>query len=93
MARAQRGQAAVAGDRVQPRLELDRLVARDKIAVCRHERLLDGVLGLDLRPEHVAAEREDAAVVAVVDGLERRFVATPDLSDQTLIGERRKQPG
>ena len=89
--RPQRGQAAVAGDGVQPRLELDRLVARDEIAVCGHEGLLDCVLGLDLRPEHVPAEREDAAVVAVVDGLERRFVATPDLSDETLIGERREQ--
>ena len=56
LAGAQDGQAAVAGDGVEPRLELDRLVAADEVAVGGDERVLDGVLGL-LAPSRACAGR------------------------------------
>jgi hypothetical protein len=35
----------------------------------------------------VAAEREDAAVVAVIDDLERVVIAAPHLLDKSLVPE------
>jgi hypothetical protein len=54
--------------------------------------VLHGVLRLLLGGEHVPAERQDRAVVAVVDDLERDLVAAPDLVDQALVAERREHP-
>ena len=69
---AQDGQAAVARDRVQPRLERDRRRAvTGQRPVGGREGVLEGVLGLLLAREQVPAEREQPAVMAVVDGLER----------------------
>ncbi len=89
---AQDGEAAVAGDRVEPRAQLDALVRADELAVGRHERVLDGVLGLLEGADHVAAEREDAAMVAVVDGLERRLGAGTDELDEAIVGGEAEQP-
>ena len=85
-------EAAVARDRVEPGLEPDRLAARGEVAVGGYEGLLDSVLGLLLGAEHVAAEREQPAVVAVVDHLECGFVPAPDLVDQALVGEKPGEP-
>jgi hypothetical protein len=85
--RAEHRQAAVARDRVQPGLELDLAVVGEQARVGRGEGVLDSVLGLVARAEHVAAEGEDAAVVAVVGHLERDLVAAPDLLDQSLVAE------
>ena len=52
------------------------------------EGLLERVLGLVARAEHVAAEGEDAGVVAVVEHLERGLVPAPELLDQPLVAER-----
>ena len=56
LAGAQDGEAAVAGDGVEPRLELDRLVAADEVAMGGDEGVLDGVLGL-LAPSRACAGR------------------------------------
>jgi hypothetical protein len=53
--------------------------------------VLDGVLRLLVRAEHVAAEAEDAAVVAVEDDLEGGLVAAPDPFDESLVGQPRQQ--
>ena len=80
--RAQDAEAAVAGDRVEPRLQLDRLPAAPEAVEGRDEHLLEGVLGLLLVAEHVAAERQQLAGVPLVDDLEGRLVAGPDLGDE-----------
>ena len=55
--RAQHRQAAVARDRVEPRLERQlALTVALKVIEGRRKRVLDGVLGLLRRAEHVAAE-------------------------------------
>ena len=51
------------------------------------ERVLDGVLGLLRVPEHVPAERQDAAMVAVVDHLERGRAAFANQRDQVAASE------
>jgi hypothetical protein len=49
------------------------------------EGVLDGVLGLLEGAEHVPAEGQDPAVVAVVDGLERAGVTGSDESYEFLV--------
>ena len=64
---------------------------RDDVGVSRDEGLLECVLGLVARAEHVAAEREDRRVMAVVEHLERRVVAAPELLDEPLVAEARRE--
>jgi len=90
---AEHGEAAVAGDRVKPRAQLNRLRRADQVPVRGHERVLDGVLRLLRGAEHVAAEREDAAVVAIVDDLEGRLGARADVVDKALVGSDAQQHG
>jgi hypothetical protein len=85
---AQQREAAVAGDRVEPRAQVDGLVGADEVAVRRHEGVLDGVLGLLGRAQHVAAEPEDAAQVAVVEHLEGGLGARADGRDEAVVGGR-----
>src|SRR3954469_6470786 len=75
---AQDGEAAVARDRVEPGLQRRGPVAgaRER-AVGRGEGVLQRVLGLLPASQHVPAERDEAAVVAIVDGLEGRDAAVP----------------
>jgi hypothetical protein len=82
----QRREAAVAGDRVQPRPQLDRLVGPDELAEGREERVLDRVLGLLDGAEHVAAEGKDAAVVAIEDRFEGCLGAAADALDEPVVG-------
>jgi hypothetical protein len=91
-ARAQRGQAAVAGDRVQPRAQLDGPGAAAQGPVRRHEAVLQGVLGLLAVPQHVSAEREQPTVVAVVDDLERVVVAGAHASDEPIVADAYQAP-
>ena len=74
--------AAVARDREQPGAQVDRLLGAHQVVVCRQESVLDGILGLLGRAEHVTAERQDRAVVTVVSGLEARRAAGPDQPHQ-----------
>jgi hypothetical protein len=82
---AQHREAAVARDRVQPWAQPHRLVGRREVAVGDHERVLDGVLGLLHGPQHVAAEGEHAAVVAVVQRVERGHRPPAHLVHQALV--------
>ena len=83
---AEHAEAAVAGDGVQPRPQRDLLARAQQVAVRGQERVLDGVLGLLDRAEHVAAEREHAPVVADVERLERRLGAAAQELDEPLVG-------
>ena len=76
--RAKHRQAAVPGDRVQPRLELHAPVALTQMAVGGDEHVLERVLGLLARAQHVLAEAEQCPVMAVIDRLERTLVAAPE---------------
>jgi hypothetical protein len=58
-----------------------------------HERVLDRILGLVDGAEHMAAERQHAAVVAVVEHLERGDRAAARLLDQPGVAGQPEQPG
>ena len=89
---AEHRQAAVARDRVEPGAQMDVLVRGRELAIRGHERVLDGVLGLLGGAEHVAAEGEDAAVMAVIDGLERGLGAATEQLDEPVVGGEAQQP-
>src|SRR5829696_424828 len=92
-ARAQHRYAAIARDRVQPRLERDiALITALKVLVCRGEGVLHRVLRLLAESDHVAAEREDSGAVPLEDHLERALVPAPYLLDEPLIARDGKQP-
>ena len=74
-ARPQDRERVIARDRVQPRLELGGSVVPRQGAKGGCEALLKGILGVLARAEHVPAESEQLAVIAVVDDLESRLVA------------------
>ena len=90
--RPQHREAAVAGDRVEPGLEIDLRAPLAEMVVRGDEHALEGVLGLLVRAQHVAAEAQQRSVVAVIDRLERRLVTAPQGSDQPLIGGAAQQP-
>ena len=48
--------------------------------------MLEGVLGLLVAGEHVPAEGEQAAVIAVEDELEGPLVAGADAGDEGVVG-------
>ena len=54
--------------------------------------MLNGVLGLLARPEHVAAEAQDPGAVALEDHLEGELVAAPDLLDEAVVAGKGEQP-
>jgi hypothetical protein len=81
-----RRQAAVAGDRVQPRTELPRGGPAEKCSMGPDERLLKRVLGLVLVAEHVPAVGQQWGVVAPEDRLERPLVAGAGASDEHGVG-------
>jgi hypothetical protein len=83
---AQHRQAAVARDRVEPGLEADLPVGRPHRAVRGHEAVLQGVLGLVAVAEHVGAEGQQPAVVAVEDELEGAIVTGAHARDEGLVG-------
>jgi hypothetical protein len=88
---AQVVQAAVAGDPVQPGAGVDGpVVGADGVEGGRED-LLQHVLGVLLRAEHVAAEGEQARLIALDQGLERPVMPAPDERDQPLIGLKPEQ--
>ena len=82
---AQLRQAAVAGDGVEPWPQGDAAVTSLQGAVGGDERQLQGILGRLAVAEHVHAEGEDPAGVAVVDLLERIAVAGAHTGHQQLV--------
>jgi hypothetical protein len=62
------------------------------VTVRGDEHLLEGVLRLLVRAQHVAAEAEQRPVVAVVDRLERLLVAAPQRGHQPFIRGGTQQP-
>jgi hypothetical protein len=91
--RAQHRQAAVACDREEPRLEGDlALVAGLEVVPRGCEGVLNGVLRLVRRPEHVPAEAEDRGAVALERDLESELVAVPHLLDEPVVAAQRQQP-
>jgi hypothetical protein len=77
--------AAVAGDREQPRPQVHLAIARDEIVVGSEEGVLNRILGLLRTAKHVAAERQNLAVVTVVQGLEGGSAALPDKVDEMCV--------
>src|SRR5204862_7960136 len=84
-------EAAVPGDAVEPGPRVDRpLVGEDRVVGGREDVLQD-VLGVFLRAEHVAAEGEEPGPVAREENLEGGVVAVPEKADQALVGLQAKQ--
>jgi hypothetical protein len=73
--RGQQGEAAIAGDREQPRAHRVGRRAVAQRAVRPQEGLLQHILGVVEAAEHVAAERQQWCVMPFVDRLERTRVA------------------
>ncbi len=78
--------AAIAGNPVKPRSDLDRPLVGENGVECRRHDLLEDVLGVLSRSEQVPAERQQSRLVATDEGLERRHVSSPDERDQPLVG-------
>src|SRR5215207_1057071 len=90
---AKHRQAAVAGDRVEPRLERElALLAALKIVERGRKGVLNRVLSLLARAEHVAAEGQDAAAVALESDLEGQLVPAADLLHQPFVAGKGEQP-
>ena len=82
---AQVVQRAVARNSIQPRAHVDRpLIGQDRVERGR-EHLLQDILGILTRAEHVAAERQQARLVARAQNLERGVLSAPGERDQTLV--------
>ena len=90
-ARAQQRQAAIAGDRVQPRSHDDRLLRPEEIAVRGDKRVLNGVLGFGGGAQQVAAERQQGAVMPIEEDLEGTLGPEAQLVDEALIGGHAQQ--
>jgi hypothetical protein len=79
-------QRAVARDAVQPRPHVQRSFVADHRVERGGEDLLQDVLGVLARAQHVAAEREQARLVARHEGLVGRLVPASRQRDETLVG-------
>jgi hypothetical protein len=78
-------QAAVAGDPVEPWTQVDLAVVRAHRPEGVDEDFLEHVFGILGRAQHLAAEAEQARLVAVDDGVERARVSISDKGDEPLI--------
>jgi hypothetical protein len=79
-------QAAVARDAIQPRAHVERALVGDHRVERRREELLQHVLGVLARAEHVAAERQQPGLVAGDECLVGGLVAAPRQRDEPLVG-------
>ena len=89
-------EAAVAGDPVEPGTDGDRALVGDHRLVGGHEDLLKDVLRILGGAEHLAAEAEEAGLVALDEGVEGVFVAPAGQGDELLVlleAEERRAPG
>ncbi len=84
-------EAAVARDPVEPGTRVDRPVVRADRAERRGEHLLQDVLGVLGRAEHVATEREQARLIALDKRFEGAVVTAPDQGDQPLVALKTEQ--
>ncbi len=82
---AQMVQAAVARDAVEPGPDVDRPLVGEHRVVGGGQHILQHVLGVLARAEHVPAEGEQAAVVAADEHLEGVLVAAADRGDEPLV--------
>jgi hypothetical protein len=83
---AERVDARVLGDLVDPRLEVDRTLGLAHPAQGGHEDLLRDVLGPTVVLDHPVHVRRDAPLVAPVELLERAVVSCPRSGDERLVG-------
>ena len=83
---AQVVERAVARDPVEPRPHVDRPLVGDHRVEGGGEDLLEHVLGVLARAEHVPAEGEQARLVAGDERLEGGLVAAPGQRDEPLVG-------
>ena len=82
---AQVVERAVASDPIQPRAHVDlALVGKDRVEGGR-ENLLQHILGILARAEHVTAEGQQARLVARAQRLERGVLAAAGHRNQTLV--------
>ena len=86
-------EAAVAGDPVEPRAQVDLALVGQHRPVGVDEDLLQDVFGVLGGAEHLAAEAEQAALVAVDDRLEGAGVAGAGHRDQVLVALKLEQRG
>ena len=84
-------QRAVARDPVKPRPGVDRPVVGEHRVEGRRKHLLQHVLGVLARAEHVAAEGEQARFVARAQRLEGRVLPMARQLDELLIGLQAQQ--
>ena len=82
---------AVARDAVQPRTHVDLALVGEHRVEGRGEHLLQDVLRVLARGEHVPAEGQQARLVARAQGLEGRVVPAPRERDQPLVGLQAQQ--
>ena len=78
-------EAAVASDPVEPGPHRDRALVGDHRVVGGDEDLLEHVLGVLGRAQHLAAEAEEARLVALDQSVEGVLVALPGQRDELLI--------
>ncbi len=86
-------EAAVAGDPVEPRPQVDLALVGEHRPVGVDEDLLQDVLGVLGGAEHLAAEAEQPALVAVDDRLEGAGVAAAGHRDQPFVALQLEQRG
>jgi hypothetical protein len=85
-ASAEQGVAAVARDRVQPRAQVNRLLAAHDPVIGGEERVLERVLSLVAVAQEVGAEAEDGAMMTVVERLEGGRASCPHEGNQLGVG-------
>ena len=78
-------EAAVAGDPIEPRADGDRALVGEHRAVGVDEDLLEDVLGVLGGAQHLAAEAEQARLVALDECVEGVLVAVAGQRDQLLV--------
>jgi len=88
---AQLVEAAVAGDPVKPRPDVDRPIVGNQGVVGGDEYLLQDVLGVLLAAQHVSAEGKEPGAVPLDQDLEGPLVAGPGQGNQPLLGGKPQQ--
>ncbi len=78
-------QAGVAGDREQPRAQVDAALVREQRFVSGGERRLDGVLGVAVGAEDVTAEGQQLPTVTVVERFEGLCIAAAHIRHKPIV--------
>ena len=88
---AQVVERAVASDPIEPWPNVDLALVREDGVEGGREHLLQDVLGILARAEHVAAEGQQPGLIARADDLERGVLAAPRERHQPLVRLQAKQ--